>query len=100
MIWTLSIGSLNKIDDFKLNQNFPNPFNPSTKIMFDIAKPGNYELAVYNMLGKKIAELAKGEFTEGNYEVLFEGNELSSGIYFYSLSGNGISFTKKMVFLK
>nr|HPN37021.1 T9SS type A sorting domain-containing protein [Melioribacteraceae bacterium] len=88
--------------NFVLYQNFPNPFNPTTTIGFSL--PGNnfIDLAVYNLLGQKIETLYNGNLNAGNYSFTFNGNNLSSGIYFYTLkvNDNNIAITKKMLLIK
>jgi hypothetical protein len=86
--------------NFYLTQNYPNPFNPSTKIYFSIPERSNVELNVYNLLGVKVAMLAKGYKEAGNYEVTFEANNLPSGLYLYELKTGQFSQTKKMLLLK
>lgn len=102
------------ITGFILYQNFPNPFNPVTKIKFTIPtsplNPSPYKgernrerlitLIVYDVLGKEIATLVNEEKPAGNYEVEFNGNGLTSGVYFYQLSADGFVQTKKMLMLK
>jgi hypothetical protein len=93
------------VDKFQLNQNYPNPFNPSTEITFNIAKPGKYELSIYNVLGQKIKTLAAKKFESGQKSVSWNGlnelgNQVSSGVYFYKLSYGDYTLTKKLVFLK
>lgn len=88
---------------YKLFQNFPNPFNPKTKISFELQKAGNVKLTVYDIQGKNIAVLVNGKKQTGNYEVEFDGSNLSSGVYFYRLEISGkenYSDTKRMVLLK
>lgn len=85
---------------FELAQNYPNPFNPSTVIKYRIPEAGNVSLKVYNMLGKEVATLVN-EFTNaGNYAVEFNGDNLSSGIYFYELSMGDTRIVNKMTLLK
>jgi ligand-binding sensor domain-containing protein len=88
------------VTKFDLAQNYPNPFNPTTQISFSVAKAGNYELAVYNMLGQKVATLVNGNISEGEYNVRFDAGDLASGIYIYRLQGEGVSLTKKMMLMK
>jgi len=85
---------------FKLNQNFPNPFNPSTKIEFRIADFGFVSLKVYDLLGGEIATLVNEEKPVGEYEVEFDGAKLTLGIYFYQLRTGKYIETKKMVLLR
>lgn len=85
---------------FSLMQNYPNPFNPSTTIMYSIAKPGNVKLAVYDISGREVETLVSGESGPGNYEVKFDGANLSSGVYFYRLETEGFVDVKKMLLVK
>lgn len=86
--------------DFFLDQNYPNPFNPSTKISFGIQKPGDVSLKVYDILGREVAELVNQFLPVGEYSFNFDAAELSSGIYFYKLSSNGFTMTRKMILQK
>lgn len=88
------------VKEYALAQNFPNPFNPSTKIAFSLPKQGNVTLKVYNMLGKEIATLVNEIRNIGNYEVNFDGANLSSGVYFYKLEAEGFSEVKRMMLIK
>ena len=90
---------------FKLNQNFPNPFNPTTQIDYFIAKAGNYTVSIYNILGQKIRTLVSDFHGIGNKNLVWDGLDNNgkvqgSGIYFYTLNGEGISLTKKMILIK
>lgn len=86
---------------FSLEQNFPNPFNPETKIRFELPKSESVTLKVYNSLGQQVAILANNEFTTAGYkEVTFNGANFPSGIYFYSISAGEYSQTKKMILVK
>ncbi len=85
---------------FELSQNYPNPFNPTTKIKYQISKPGFVSLKVYDVLGKEVANLVKKNMVKGNYEVTFNAENLSSGIYIYTLKENNISLGKKLLLLK
>jgi len=88
------------IQEFELNQNYPNPFNPSTKIIFSVPQISNVVLKVYDILGNKIATLVDAEKLAGNYEIEFDGKNLTSGIYFYKLIAGSFVQTKKMILLK
>lgn len=90
----------NKILSFNLEQNYPNPFNPSTKISYTIPKDGEVTLKVYNVTGNEVAILVNKPQSEGSYEIAFDGSQLSSGIYFYSLEANGLKLVRKMVLIK
>ena len=85
---------------YSLSQNFPNPFNPSTKIEFVIPKVSKVSLKVYDILGREIARIVKGYLQPGKYEVNFNGDNLSSGIYIYKLTAGSFSNIKKMIILK
>jgi hypothetical protein len=86
--------------EFKLEQNYPNPFNPLTKINFSIPQPDFITLKVYNSAGKEIETLVNKNLGAGNYEMNFNADNLPSGIYFYRLSANNYTETKKMIVLK
>lgn len=86
--------------DFKLHNNFPNPFNPSTKIRFDITERTNVKIIVYSSAGKEITVLVNSQLSAGKYETSFTALDLSSGIYFYKLITDSYSETKKMILLK
>ncbi|MBN8547193.1 MAG: T9SS type A sorting domain-containing protein [Ignavibacteria bacterium] len=86
--------------DFNLDQNFPNPFNPSTKISFSIPQSGMVNLAVYNSVGELVKVLVNEQMSQGKYNVDFDGAGLSSGIYFYRLVSEGTVLSKKMILLK
>lgn len=75
-----------EVNDFSLSQNFPNPFNPSTMIRFEIAEKSFVQLKVYDLLGSEISILVNGERSEGIYNELFFADELPSGVYVYSLN--------------
>jgi photosystem II stability/assembly factor-like uncharacterized protein len=83
-----------------LSQNYPNPFNPSTKIKYYIPQQSFVNVKVYDLLGRAVATLVNEEKPTGNYEVEFNANSLSNGIYFYRLKANGFVETKKMILLK
>lgn len=87
-------------EKFNLSQNYPNPFNPSTTIQFSIPESGFYSIKVFNVLGQEVAELINEEVATGNYSVEFDASKLTSGLYIYSLTGNNIKITRKMMLLK
>lgn len=88
------------INDFELHQNFPNPFNSSTRISFDILKSGLYQLEIFNITGEKIETLVNKYYSQGKYEIIYKANNLSSGIYFYKLSNRESSLIKKLSLIK
>ncbi|MCB0721026.1 MAG: serine hydrolase [Ignavibacteriae bacterium] len=89
-------------EKFNLYQNYPNPFNPTTQIKFDIPLRKSFiSLKVYDSLGQEVADLVEGEFSPGTYSYAFDGGNLSSGVYYYSLQIDGEpAGTRKMVILK
>ena len=94
--------------EFSLSQNYPNPFNPTTTIKYTI--PGNVilsgaknlfvSLKVYDALANEIATLVNEEKSSGNFEIEFDGNNLSSGVYFYRMRAGNFTVTKKFMLLK
>ncbi len=87
-------------DDYKLYQNFPNPFNPTTKISYKIKKEGTVSLSVYNLVGQEVALLVYEKQSPGNYEIEFDASELTSGVYLYKLQINGFTSVKRMTVIK
>jgi hypothetical protein len=95
----------NQISKFQLYQNYPNPFNPKTIIRVDVPKSGNFELAIYNILGQKIRTLYQSTITAGHYRFQWDGRDdsghvVANGIYIYQVRYNGETHSRKMVFLK
>ncbi len=87
-------------DDFALFQNFPNPFNPSTKITYSLPKNAHVILKIYDVLGKEVTTLVNEEKSAGYYSMRFDGSKLSSGIYFYRIQAGNFVSTKKFVLMK
>jgi hypothetical protein len=85
---------------FMLGNDYPNPFNPSTIITFSIPVNSQVHLEVYNILGKKVADLINRQMNAGNYSIPFNAEKLSSGVYLYRLETNNFTATKKMIFAK
>ncbi len=85
---------------FELMQNYPNPFNPVTKIRYSLPHLSDVTLKVYNVLGQKVITLVNEQQSAGNYEVSFDGTNLSSGIYLYKIRAGEFSFVKKMILLR
>jgi hypothetical protein len=83
-----------------LGINYPNPFNPSTSITYDIVQPGPVSLVVYNIVGEKVATLVDELQISGNYEVTFDAGHLPSGLYFYQLTTVEFDATRKMMLVK
>lgn len=85
---------------FQLSQNYPNPFNPTTTINFRISESGHYTLDVYNAAGQLVRKVFSRNFSVKNYSIKFEAENMSSGTYFYKLSGQGFSKVQKFTVLK
>lgn len=85
---------------FTLEQNFPNPFNPSTIIRYSIPNSGKVLLKVYNVLGKEVTTLVNEFKYAGNFEIEFNASELTSGVYFYKIISGSNSETRKMMLIK
>lgn len=91
---------VNSVSEFSLSQNYPNPFNPSTQINFSIPKDEYVILKVYNSLGQEIADLFNGIAKAGSHEIIFNGSNLSSGIYYYRIEAGENTSVKKMILMK
>ncbi len=87
-------------NNITLFQNYPNPFNPSTVISFQLPVSSSVKLAVFDMLGRKIATLVDGKSPAGLQEVTFNAQGLASGMYFYRLEANGFTLTKRLTIIK
>ncbi len=86
--------------DFRLMQNFPNPFNPSTQINYSVPQSSHVVLKVYDANGSEVATLINQNKAEGNYAINFNASNLSSGIYYYTITAGSFSATKKMILMK
>jgi len=87
-------------ESFMLYSNYPNPFNPTTKIRYTIANTAFTSLKVYSLLGEEVESLINEEKTPGVYEVNFDAANLTSGTYLYKLQAGNFIETKKMIVLK
>jgi len=87
-------------ESYKLNQNYPNPFNPRTTIQFSIPAVSYVSLEVFNALGENVEVLVSEELSAGTYKYEWKADDLTSGIYFYRLSTESFSESKKMILLK
>jgi len=100
---TTSIYDENEINSFSkvfaLLQNFPNPFNPTTIIEFEIPKLSHVKLLIFDILGRRIKTLVDDEKTPGLYKVEFDASNLTSGVYFYRLQTSSFYETKKFMLL-
>ena len=87
-------------DNYTLRQNFPNPFNPTTKIQYSIPKSSHIVLTIYDGRGQIVEQLFSGYQSRGTYNATFDASEYASGVYLYRLQADGYSITKKMILLK
>jgi len=85
---------------FELKQNYPNPFNPTTTIVYSLPKSGYVSIKVVNILGETVADLVNGYEKEGIHKVLFNGSNIASGIYFYTIQFGNKFISNKMLLLK
>jgi len=90
----------NQIHGYDLIQNFPNPFNPHTTIIYQIPESGFVLLKVFDVLGNEVSTLVREEKQPGEYKVEFSGDGLTSGIYFFIIQAGNFRETKKMLLLK
>ncbi len=86
--------------EFKLGNNFPNPFNPTTVITYDVAKRSHVSLIVYDLLGREVATLVDADKSPGQYQIFFNGSDLPSGVFLYRLQAGNYTATKKLLLLK
>jgi len=80
--------------------NYPNPFNPSTIIRYQMPEAGKVVLKVYDILGREVRTLVEEFKDKGTYSATFDGSNLASGIYIYSLNVNNVTMTKKLLLMK
>lgn len=102
-----TIGTITSVEDvqnvvisFELFQNYPNPFNPATTIKFSLSEPQKVKLTIYSLLGEEIKVLVDEYKSTGIYSVAFDGGDLSSGVYIYSLIAGNKRSSKKLILLK
>lgn len=86
--------------EYKLYQNYPNPFNPVTSINFDLPKSSSVTIKVYNIIGKEVALLVNGVYPAGKYNLKWNAEQFSSGIYFYKIESDGFTQVKRMALVK
>ncbi|MDP4195669.1 MAG: Ig-like domain-containing protein [Bacteroidota bacterium] len=87
-------------DRFAMEQNYPNPFNPSTTISYQLPQSSFVTLKIYDILGKEVATLVNENQAAGKYNINFNANSLTSGIYIYKISAGSFSVSKKMMLMK
>ncbi len=85
---------------FSLSQNYPNPFNPNTVIGFQLPTAGFISIKIYDINGKEVSELVNENLKAGEYKINFDGSKLSTGVYFYKLTTDNFTQTKKMLLVK
>ena len=98
---TVSVGDENiSPNKFSLKQNYPNPFNPTTQIQFNLSHSGDVVLDLFDIRGAKIKTLVNKYHEAGAHEFTLDGTSLASGVYFYSLTVNGDTKTRKLALMK
>jgi hypothetical protein len=86
--------------EFNLSQNYPNPFNPVTTIQFNLPENSNIRLVLYDILGREVQEILKGEYESGYHKVMLDASNLASGVYFYRLEAGNFAGSKKLMIMK
>ena len=89
-----------EVTEYALKKNFPNPFNPTTTIGFDLLEAGNVTLTIYDINGQMVAKVVDGWYMEGSHETVFDATGLSSGVYIYDLTAGSFKANGKMVMMK
>jgi hypothetical protein len=87
-------------DGFGLSNNYPNPFNPTTRIRYSVPRNCTLELKVYNPLGQEVACLFEGVRQAGVYTATFDGSDLPSGVYLCRLKAEGMTETRKLLLIR
>ena len=93
-------GNASVVNEYKLYQNFPNPFNPLTKISFNLLKQSNVKLTIYDITGKEISSVIDEKLDGGMHDISFDAGYLSTGVYFYKIEAGDFKDIKKMILLK
>jgi hypothetical protein len=86
--------------EYSLRQAYPNPFNPTTRISYSVPVSGTVRLRVFNYLGQTVRELVNEYKTAGSYEVTFDADGLTSGVYYYRMESGPFVDAKKSVLLR
>ncbi|MDZ7724440.1 MAG: T9SS type A sorting domain-containing protein [candidate division KSB1 bacterium] len=86
--------------DYQLFHNFPNPFNPETKIRYDLPQSSRVRIEIYDIVGRHVTTLVDEAQNAGSHQVTFDGQNLASGVYIYTLKAGGTKDVKKMILLK
>lgn len=98
--WNDAVVSAQVPQEYSLEQNFPNPFNPTTTIPFGLPNSGHVSLKVFNLSGQEVATVMEGDLSAGQYRALFNGSSLPSGIYLYRLETPDYQKTMKLTLIK
>ena len=93
-------GSADVPKQFALHQSYPNPFNPTTTIAFDVARTSDVELVVFDVTGQRVATLTKRKYRPGHYKATFDAERFPSGLYFYRIRMSGFEQTRKMLLVR
>lgn len=88
------------VKKFELFNNYPNPFNPSTTIRYDVAKESKVQIIIYDILGREVTTLINERKPMGSYEIVFDGSRFTSGVYFFKMTAGDYVKTQKMVLVK
>lgn len=99
-IITSAEDELNALNTFELYQNYPNPFNPNTTIKFSLNEPQKVKLTIYSFLGEEIKVLIDEYKSSGTHSIVFNANDLSSGVYIYTIVAGNRTSSKKLILLK
>ena len=86
--------------EFALDQNFPNPFNPTTLISYELPSSSRVVLKVYDVLGREVTTLVNTKQEAGRYSVIWNASAMSSGVYFYTLQAGSYKATRKLLLLR
>ena len=97
---TSVVGNNEEPVSYSLKQNFPNPFNPETKIEFEIPQKDFVQLIIYDVLGREVAMLMNKELKAGSYNVVWNAEKNGSGVYFYKIKAGDFTDIKRMLLVK
>jgi len=95
------VQTVNSVPDrFEIYQNYPNPFNPMTNFKFSMSNAANVKIVIYDLTGREVQTLVNDRLNAGTYYIRLDGNNLTSGVYFYRMTTEGFSETRKMLYIK